>query len=376
MVGRSIRIGTIAGIPFGVQPAWLFIFGLVTWILAIGWFPDQVSGISPEAAWGLGLAGALLLFAGIVAHEYGHAIVARRRGIEVEEIDLWLLGGVARMRGHARKPGDELAYAAAGPAVTLVLALIFSGITLALPSGSAGRALAQYEAVTSILILAFNLLPALPLDGGRVLRAALWRIGGDPIKATMRAAALGRIFAIALMGLGIAAVALGSLGGLWIVLVGWFLLSAATSERIGAEAQARMSGIHAAELMTTPAVCLPATATAAEAARVMLREPHPAFPVLENGRVVGMLSSGAIANLAPASRNEVLIASLADRDPHLLLDGEAEVTTLLEDPAFQRVQRATVVDADGHALGVLSITDVQRRFDAQREVGELAAPPT
>ena len=289
---RTIRIGTFAGIPFGIHPLWLVIVVVITWSLAVGWYPQQVDGIATGTAWALGLLSALLLFASIVAHEYGHAIVARRRGIEVEEIDLWLLGGVSRMRGAARRPEDELAYAAAGPAVTLVVAAAFGLLLLALPSGGAPalRALVAYQAFINAALLVFNMLPAFPLDGGRVLRALIWRVGGDPLRATRAAATIGRGFGFGFIALGVFGALSGAPGGLWLAIIGVFLVGAAGTEALHAEAEELFHGVPARQLMSAPALCIAAEASVAQAVReVMLQHPHPAFPVVEEGRVIGML---------------------------------------------------------------------------------------
>ena len=164
----------------GVSPLWLIIVALITWSLGASYYPGQVHGITPAASYALGLGSALLLFASILAHEAGHALVARRRGVEIEEIDLWLLGGVARMSRRPKSAGDELSFALAGPAVTAVIAAIFGAATLALPA-SARRRCEQWSATrprSTLLILGFNLVPAFPLDGGRVARALLWRRSG------------------------------------------------------------------------------------------------------------------------------------------------------------------------------------------------------
>ncbi len=196
MPGRSIRVARIAGIPVGISPLWLIIVALITWSLGAGYYPGQVHGIAPLASYALGLASALLLFASILAHEFGHALVARRRGVEIEEIDLWLLGGVARMRGRPQNPRDELSFALAGPAVTAVIAAIFGGLALALPTSApaALRALVGYQAEINVIILGLNLVPAFPLDGGRAARALLWRRSGNIAAATNTAAGLGRAF--------------------------------------------------------------------------------------------------------------------------------------------------------------------------------------
>ena len=233
MPGRSYRIGRIAGIPVGVSPLWLVIVALFTVALGAGYFPEEVHGISPVVSYALGLASVLLLFASILAHEFGHALVARRRGIEVQEINLWLLGGVSRMRGEAHAPGDELAFALAGPAVTAVLAACFGALALLLPSSTpaVARALIDYQALVNCLLLGFNLMPAFPLDGGRVLRSLLWRRSGDIGRSTATAASVGRGFGYLLIGLGGLEFLSGAPEGLWLALIGFFIVSAASAEQ-------------------------------------------------------------------------------------------------------------------------------------------------
>lgn len=376
MPGRSIPIARIAGIPLGAHPLWLVIVALITWSLGASYYPERVAGIDPGLAYLLGLVSALLLFASIVAHEYGHAIVARGRGVEVEEIDLWLLGGVARFRGQARRPQDELAYAIAGPAVTLAVAVAFGAAALALRGTDLQvlRALVEYQAYVNAAILVFNLMPAFPLDGGRVLRAILWRRSGDPLKATRSAAAIGRVFGFALIGLGVLSLFAGALGGLWFAVIGMFIVGAAGAESLHAEAQEAFAGVPARDLMTGPPVCVPADATLGEAVTGALApHPHPAFPVVRDGRVIGMLTVAAIEAVPAARRAGVRAEDVADRDPELLVREDADVAALIDLPAFGRVMRAAVVDADGRPVGVLSVTDVNRALQARRLVEDSGA---
>ncbi len=232
---RSVRIGRLAGIPIGIQPLWLVIVGLITWSLGAAYYPEAVSGIAPLAAYALGLLSALLLFASILLHELGHALVARRHGVEIEEIDLWLLGGVARMSGQPKAAGDELRFALAGPAVTLVIAVFFGAIAIALPaSGPAAlRAVVEYQAFINAAILVFNLLPAFPLDGGRVARALLWSWTGDLGRATAAAASIGRGLGYGMIALGVFATLAGVVTGLWLALIGFFVVVAAKAEEGG-----------------------------------------------------------------------------------------------------------------------------------------------
>jgi Zn-dependent protease len=166
---------------------------LISWTLGASYFPGEVPGIAPAAAYLLGLASVLLLFASILLHELGHALVARRQGVRVAGIDLWLLGGVARLEGEAHAPGQELRFALAGPAVTAVVLASFAVLRTLLPGSTpaALRALVDYQVLINALILGFNLMPAFPLDGGRVARALLWMRLGERGRATRMAAAAG-----------------------------------------------------------------------------------------------------------------------------------------------------------------------------------------
>ena len=370
MPGRSWRFARIAGIPIGVSPWWLAIVGLITWTLGASYFPAQVAGIAPAAAYGLGLASALLLFASILLHELGHALVARRYGIRVVEIDLWLLGGVARMEGEARAPGDELRYALAGPGVTAVILACFGGLDLLLPSSTSAmlRALVDYQVLINALILGFNLMPAFPLDGGRVARAVLWLRSGDMQRATQTAARMGRGFGYLLIGFGALELFAGSFEGLWLGGIGFFIVIAADQQAMGAEIRAAFSGVKAADLMSTPLVAIPAGLSVNRATtEYFARYRYTAFPVVDaRQQLLGIVTIDRVEALAPARRGLSLVDEVADRDPQLVVGEDVDVAELLERPAFTRVGRAVVVDERGIAVGLVSITDVQRAIRSAR----------
>jgi len=370
MPGRSIRIARIAGIPVGVSPWWLVIVALITWSLGASYFPEVVHGIAPGASYALGLASALLLFASILAHEFGHALVARRHGIEVEEIDLWLLGGVSRMRGEAHDPSDELRYALAGPAVTAVIAACFGVALLALPSSTPAiiRALVEYQVLINGLILVFNLLPAFPLDGGRVLRSLLWRRSGDIGRSTETAAGVGRGFGMVMIFLGALEFLSGAPEGLWLALIGFFLVMASGQQAVGAQVQAALSGVHASDLMSSPVVSIPERTSATQAAtEYFLPHRYTSFPVVDDlGRAIGLVSVTQMEALTSRQRTTRRVAEIADRDTQLIVSGNEDVATLLERPAFAKAGRAVVIDELGRPVGLLSITDVERSLRASR----------
>lgn len=367
---RSVRVATIAGIPIGISPWWLLIVVLISWFLGASYFPDNVHDIRPVAAYAMGLASALLLFAGVLAHEIGHAVVARRYGIEVEEIDLWLLGGVAKLRGEAHVPQHELRYALAGPAVTgvivLVLAIVIgaTGVSVHSPGG----ALLAYQLLINGLILVFNLLPAFPLDGGRVLRALLWRRTGDIVRATATASRIGRSVGYGLLVLGGIEVIAGGAGGLWLVLVGAFLVFSASAQEAATEAKAVVAGLSADELMSTPAVALPAGISVAEAiVDYCARYRYSAFPAVDDdGRHVGLVTLAAIGRVAAGERERRTVGELADPDPALTLAEADDVTALLDRPAFGATGRAVVLDDERRPVGIVSVTDLQRAVRSAR----------
>lgn len=353
----------------GISPWWLVIVALITWTLGESYFPEVVPGIAPAAAYGLGLASALLLFASILAHEFGHAIVARRHGIEIEEIDLWLLGGVSRLRGEAHAPGDELSYALAGPAITAAVAVCFGVVAALLPASTPRvvSALVEYQALVNGAILVFNLIPAFPLDGGRVLRALLWRRRGDIGSATATAASIGRGFGFLLIFFGAIEFVSGAPEGLWLALIGLFVVMAAGAEATGAEIQAALSGVHARELMSSPVVSVPAGTRIADVGRdFFVPYRYTSFPVVDrHGRALGLVELSRVQGLTGA-RAEAPVESVVERDPALLVSADEDVARLLERPAFARVGRAVVLDGEGRPLGLVSITDVQRALRAAR----------
>ena len=368
-MGRStFRVGRLLGVPIGIHPLWLVVVGLITWSLGSTYFPDADPALSETAAYALGLLAALGLFAGIVLHELGHAVVARRHGIEVEEIDLWLLGGVARLEGEAKEPGDELRFAAAGPAVTAVIACLLGiiRVTVAEQLPAWGLALLDYGLYVNLAILGFNLLPAFPLDGGRIARSLMWRHHGDRDRATVTAAAIGRAFGWGLVGLGALAFLSGVIGGLWFALIGWFLIVAGAAEAQASRVAHVLGALTVADVMSSPALSLPASFTVDEAIAVgFARHLFGAFPVTDGqGRAIGIVTQSDVRALPAPQRAVTALGAVAHGDPELLIEPSRSASALVTDPAFRRLGRAVVIDSTGRPAGVVSVTDIDRRLRA------------
>ena len=239
----SFALGRVAGVEIGVNWSWIVVVGLVGWSLGAVVFPDEVPGLSDGTYLAMALIATVLFFASLLLHELGHAVVARREGMEIEGITLWLFGGVARFKGMFPSGGAELRIALAGPAVSLFLGLLFLGAAAVLPMPDAVDGVVAWLGRINLILLAFNMLPALPLDGGRVLRALLWLRSGDFMRATSTAGTMGRVFGNGLMILGVLAVFAGAPGGLWFVAIGFFLSTAAQAEVSFATMRTALGGL-------------------------------------------------------------------------------------------------------------------------------------
>jgi Zn-dependent protease len=242
-MNSTFRLGRVAGIEIGIHWSWLLVVALIIWSLSQGVFPHTNPGLSDATYLAMSAVAALGFFASILLHELGHAIQAERDGIVIDRITLWVFGGVARLRGPLLSAGAELRTAAAGPAVSLVLGLMFVLAALLLPLPASVDGVLFWLGQMNLSLLVFNLIPALPLDGGRILRALLWARRRDFVSATRTAAALGRGFGQLMIAGGLLLVMfVGDYGGLWLAFIGWFVLAAAEFELQAAAARDVLAG--------------------------------------------------------------------------------------------------------------------------------------
>lgn len=254
MMGRSsIRLGRIFGIPVGLDWSLLFIAGLLTLSLAADQLPAEFPGQPVAAYWVVGLVAAGLFFASVLAHELAHSLVARRHGVEVDGITLWMLGGVAKLGGESPSARAELLVASAGPATSIVLAIAFGLAANAVSAlgapGLVGSALAWLCVINAVLVV-FNLIPAAPLDGGRILASLLWFRHGNRYRASATAARVGVVFGWVLIGAGVAGFLAGlGFGTLWTALIGWFLVSAARVEGEMARSKLAYGDVRVGDVM-------------------------------------------------------------------------------------------------------------------------------
>lgn len=371
-LGPGLVIGRIAGIDIRLHWTWGVAAVVIALSLADGVFPGEVGGLSSGTYLAMGIATTLLFFVSLLLHELGHALEARREGLPTRGITLWMLGGVAQSGAPFPRAGVEARVALAGPAVSAVLgaALVAVGRLAGLPVGLA--AVLEWLGWTNLLLLAFNMLPAYPLDGGRVLRSALWRITGSQLRATRVAGRVSQALSAVLIAAGVVAVFLGAFSGLWLAFVGWFVMSAASAELATTEAQAALSGLHVEDLMTPDPVTIAAGASAGELLELARRTRHSVFPVLdEQGDAIGLVTVAAAERLPERRRAWVTVRELAAESAEALaLDADADVVPALAALMVNPLRRATVLRA-GRLVGIVSVTDVARA--ARRRAGDATA---
>lgn len=369
------------GIRVSVDYSWFFVLFLVIWWLS-GFYRDvlgpEASSLTPYL---LALASALLFFASIVLHEFGHALVALRNGIGIDGITLWLFGGVARMERDTDSPGVEFRVAVAGPLVTLAISILCTalGVALtgpeefqraALTEGNAGigalPALLGWLASINILVLIFNLVPAFPLDGGRIARAIAWKKTGNRASATRFAARLGQIFAYVLMGLGVLSLINGNVvGGIWLAALGFMLNSSAKAAVAQSNVASKVEGISVADLMDPGPPVIPASANLTEAMDDFFA-PYgwPWFGVVDpGGRFLGLLAEETILGISPDRREgEIVVDHMAADENHLhiAIKAEAPLEDALDREELPKLGGLMAVDEDGRVVGLLTAQAVQR----------------
>jgi Zn-dependent protease/predicted transcriptional regulator len=364
-VTPTIRVGRIAGIEIGLNWSWLVVVVLIVWTLARGIFPTTNPDLSDGTHFAMAVVAALAFFCSLLLHELGHALQARRDGIAIEGITLWLFGGVARFKGAFPSAGAEFRVAVAGPLVSLVLGVLFVLLALAgLPEAVDG--VLAWLGFINLMLLAFNLLPALPLDGGRVLRSLLWRRKGDLGQATRIAADVGRGFGYFFIAIGVAMFILqGSFSGAWLAFLGWFLLEAARAEARYVHTRQALEGLRVRDLMTPEPVTVTPDVTLGEFVdEVVWKERHTTYPVVEDDRPVGLLPFRCVAEVPRRDWNERRVREcMVDREQVPLLREDEPAIEALEKLGEAKVNRALVL-SNGHLVGLLSISDLARALEA------------
>jgi Zn-dependent protease len=376
---------TVRGIPVGVDWSWFFVLFLVIWLLSNFYRSELGDPQDSTEPYLLAVISAAAFFGSILLHELGHALIALRNGIGITRITLWMFGGIAGLEKDPESAGVEFRIAAAGPAVTFVIAAACVGAGWAIEgsgfwdvaaldegAGVSGPvSVLAWVANINIAILLFNLLPAFPLDGGRIARSIAWKLTGDRERATIFAARLGQAFALLFVIAGIVLMLSGwFFGGVWLAIIGWMLGSSARATAVRSELNRRLGDLRVADVMDSEPVAIPSDTTVERALdEYFLRYRWPWFPVVDAAQgFVGLLNRGAADSVPEVSRTSRTVSELLDSgdDPEAVdaadqrVSPDAPLESILANLQLRRLGGLAAVDADGRLIGVITLDQVGR----------------
>jgi Zn-dependent protease/CBS domain-containing protein len=379
MARAPIPVFQLAGIHVTVDPSWFLIFLLVAWSLATGYLPQELPGTGAVVMWALGVGLALALFGSVLAHEFSHSLVARTRGVEVNEITLFIFGGAAKLKDEPRDAVSEFLIAAAGPALSIALGAGILVLAAALepavsPAIHAGL---RWLGMINLALAVFNLVPGFPLDGGRILRAILWWRTRDFERATVGAARTGQVLAAILMAVGgVMVVTTGNWSWLWEVLIGWFLWSAAAQSVRVARLKDAVEGITVREVMTdrVPAIRADQSVRAGLAQASAVPWASELAVIERDGRLVGLVRQSALQDAARDSPDLTAGEIASAPDDHQLIPPHAPAAELVQ-RLSQLSDQLLLVVRDGVLLGTVdprALVSVLQR--AEPEEGGASEP--
>lgn len=376
---RGFKLGNIFGFEIRIDLSWLLIFFLVLWTLSANLFPFNYPGLSGTTYFLMGAIGTLLFFTSILIHELSHSVVARTKGIPVQGITLFAFGGVSQTRMDAESPGDEFQVAGIGPLTSLVLSGIAALIWYLGKSAGLGTPIvgvAGYLAWVNLLLAVFNLLPGFPLDGGRLFRSIVWRITGNLRRATRIASIGGRILGFGLIALGFLQLFSPTpnfIGGLWFVLIGWFLNNAAETSYQDLVVRMMLEGTRVSEIMTYNPETVPAHLSLRDLLdNYLFNRNYQSFPVESEGHPIGLVTLEQVKQTPREdwqhrTVNDIMIPVEAG----IAVQPDRDMSSVLEQMQDHRTRRL-LVTTNGHLEGILSASDIANWLQRQRTFGDVA----
>jgi Zn-dependent protease len=374
----NIKLGNIWGIPIRLHLSWFLIFGLVTWSLAVGYFPSQYPALTQHTAWVLGAVTAVLFALSVLLHELGHAYFALRSGIPIKGITLFLFGGLAQLSREPDSAGAEFKIAIAGPAVSFSLAAFFGVIYVidyALPAVAlpALTGPAMWLLRINFILATFNLIPGFPLDGGRVLRAVMWKITGSEVKATRIATVSGQVIAYGFMAFGLfLAITTNVFNGVWLIFIGWFLGNMAKNSRAHLDLRQRLEGLTVSMLMNRRLATVPAEMSISRLVQDRIMPSGDRFFLVNGGNfgeVRGVVTMGAIKSVPRKAWDYATVedAMLAASDM-VSVPPQMELVSALETMEEAHLPEVPVMEHDV-VTGVLSRDEVIDYLRTRSDIG-------
>lgn len=355
--GGSFRIARIFGIDIEIHFSWLVILGILAWALSEGYFPDAYEGWATSTYWIVGTLSAVLLFLTVLIHELAHAVVALKKGLDVPRITLFIFGGVSHLGRQPRTAGEEFFISAAGPATSVLVALLTGALALFFRSGNEqAEAIFTYLAVVNVLLAIFNTLPGFPLDGGRVLRSIVWKKTGSFRRATRVAGSVGQAFGYAIIVLGMLLLFTGNaFNGIWFALIGWFLLTAARGESESLQLDAMLAGLSARDVMREEWVNVsPAASIQDVVDDHMLSGAERVVIVAREGAVLGLVTVSDIRKVPRDEwRNTPAQRVMTPREQVVTVTPDARAVEVLRLLAEKSLNQVPVIE-EGRMIGLVT----------------------
>ncbi|HZP35793.1 MAG TPA: site-2 protease family protein [Methylomirabilota bacterium] len=356
----TVRVLAIRGIPIKVHASWLVVYGLITWTLAVGYFPNVLPDRPVAAYWANGLLAALLLFVSVLLHELSHSFVAIAHGLSVRGITLHVFGGVSHLEDEPPTPRAEFLIAVVGPITSFaVAAVLWAADAGGLVRPAWAQAVVAYLVLVNVVVGIFNLVPGFPLDGGRVLRAIVWKWTGTLPRATYLASRVGVGFAFGLMALGMLQIFGGEvLGGVWFIIIGMFLRGAADASYSQMALRDALSRLRVRDIMTRDVVTVPIDATVAQLADAFWAHHVTSFPVVDGAGVRGIASVQQVHAVPPEERTQRRVSEIMKPvTDDLVIDPDDPVFDALGKATRNEVGRLAVL-SDSRLVGYLSLKDI------------------
>ena len=372
---KGLKLFRVLGVQISLNYTWFIVFGLIAWSLAMGYFPSSYPDLSRSAHLVMGFLGAFFLFLSVLVHELTHSYIAKREGIEVKEITLFIFGGVSQLTKEPEDPKKELKMAIGGPLSSLVLALIFwivSKVTSPAPHLILITGLLGYLAAINLSLGIFNLIPGFPLDGGRVLRALYWKKTGSLKKATRVASEAGKWIGVGIILLGLFWILMGNLiGGFWFVIIGIFLRSAAEGGLQQVVTKGALEGVKVKELMSRGIISVsPSLRIDRLVEDFYLTHTYITYPVVEGERVIGIITLKRVKEVPRDQWMEKTVREvMMPIQGEIILDPDGEAVDALQKMIRTKEGRLPVVK-DGKAMGMITRKDILNLLEIKTDLME------
>lgn len=376
----SVNIGKILGIPIRVHWTLWLVFLLIAWSLAVGYLPATYPSLSVTTDWIVGIVSAILLFVSVLVHELSHSYIAKKNGLPIARITLFFFGGVSEITEEPQDPSLEVRMAAAGPLTSFAIAgvlgvLWYLGQALVFPV--AVQAILGYNALINVALGAFNLIPAFPLDGGRVLRGSLWKSEGNLLQATRNATRVTEILSLLMIAAGLLLVVVTAdfVNGIWIIFLGWFIRSGAESSLRQTQMTEALHGVSVGDIMTKNLLTVTPDITVQRLVNdFFLVHPHGGYPVVQDERLQGVVTMSSVRSIPREKREfETVGQAMVPFEKLVTIGGSASAADAMQKMAQYNVGRLIVADGD-RILGIITRGDLMKTIRTRQDLGVQNSP--